>query len=247
MQGKQDNDVIEINFLELFETLLRRWWIVLLSGVILASFAFVISAFLIEPKYESTTGIYVMSKQENSNLTYSDAQISTLLTKDYEELITCRYVLETVIEQCALNDEYEGLKDRVSVQNAQDTRIIYITVKDTNPAKAQSIANRIREVASEHIKAVTEVEAVNVVDQANMPKSPSEPSVRKWTLCGALAGFLISVVFLAFKYLTNDTIKTSDDVEKYLGWSTLATIPIMSTRVEKKAVKKSVKSTEAEQ
>ena len=238
MQEQRSRDVIEIDLEEVFGLLIHKLWIVVLSGVLVAIAAFGISAFLLTPKYESTTGIYIMSKQDNAGLTYSDAQISTLLTRDFEELISCRYVLETVIKNCELDEKYEDLKEKVEVNNSPDTRIIYITVKDPDPAMAQFIANSTREVASEHIKDVTDVEAVNIVDQANLPDEPAEPSVLLWTAAGAFIGVFVSILFILIRYLSNDTIKTSEDVEKYLGWSTLAMIPIMETNVEKKAVAK---------
>ena len=238
MQEQRKDDEIEIDLEELFGLILHRLWLILLCGILAGVVAFGISAFLIAPKYESTTGIYVMSRQDGSTLSYSDTQLSTQLTKDYEELISSRYVLETVIEQCGLDEEYSGLLKRVSIKNATDTRIIYITVKDEDPAMAQYIANSIREVASEHIKTVTDVEAVNVVDQANLPRNPSEPSIPKWTIIGALIGVLLSAAFVIIRYLLDDTIKTSDDVEKYLGWGTLALIPVIEEEDSKKSVYK---------
>lgn len=238
---EQNSNVIEIDLEELLGLVLHRLWLILLCGVVVGLAAFAVSAFFITPKYESTTGIYVMSRQDNSSFSYSDAQFSTLLTKDYEELITCRYVLETVIEQCTLPDEFEDLKERVTVENTTDTRIIYITVKDANPAMAQYIANSIREVASEHITAVTDVEAVNVVDLANLPKEPSEPSVMMWTVLGAAIGVFISLLVLIIQYVADDTIKSSEDVDKYLGWGTLALIPVIEEEIsEKSTAKKNV-------
>ncbi len=238
MHEQRINYMMEINFEELFYLLLHNLWVIILSGVVVALATFGISAFLLTPKYESTTGLYIMSRQKESILTYNDAQVSTLLTKDYEELISCRYVLETVVERCGLNEKYQDLKKRVTVNNSPDTRIIYISVKDPDPASAQLLANTIREVASVLIKEVTDVEAVNVVDQADLPEEPAEPIILFWTVGGAFIGIFCSILIILIRYLSNDTIKTSEDAEKYLGWSTLAMIPVMETNVEKKSVTK---------
>lgn len=238
MQDMKNDNEIEINLEELVGLILHRLWLILLCGVLTGVVGFGVSAFLIAPKYESTTGIYVMSKQDNGKLSYSDAQLSAQLTKDYEELINSRYVLESVIQKCNLEYSYEQLLSRVSIRNATDTRIIYITVKDEDPALAQFVANSIREVASEHIKSVTDVEAVNVVDQANYPDKPSEPSIPKWTIVGALIGLLLCTAVVIIHYLADDTVKTSEDVEKYLGWGTLAIIPVIEDNVSGKSVSK---------
>ena len=227
MENHREYDAIEVDLLEIFSVLFGRFWIILGSGLLAAVVGFVISMFILTPTYESTTKIYILNKSESTTVTYSDVQMGTQLTKDYAELINSRYVLEEVIKILSLSEmEYRDLLDKVSVHTPTDTRIVSITVTDTNPQQAMDIANCIREVAGEHIQNVMDIDAVNVVEEANMPTTKAGPSVPKWTLVGgALGAFLVCVTIL-IHYLLDDTIKTSEDVEKYLGLSTLALIPI---------------------
>ena len=222
-----ENDAIEVDLLEIISVLFGRFWIILGSGLLAAVIGFVISMFILTPTYESTTKIYILNKSESTTVTYSDVQMGTQLTKDYAELINSRYVLEEVIKILSLSEmEYRELLDKVSVHTPTDTRIVSITVTDTNPQQAMDIANCIREVAGEHIQNVMDIDAVNVVEEANMPTTKAGPSIPKWTLVGgALGAFLVCVIIL-IHYLLDDTIKTSEDVEKYLGLSTLALIPM---------------------
>lgn len=234
MQTSNQEDVIEIDLQDLFGLLLHKAWIIILATIATAVIGFAVSFFLITPQYESTTSIYISTSKGNENsMTYSDAQLASQLTKDYEELILGRTVLEKVISQYQLDESYESLKKRVSVENTTNTRIISITVKDPIPGNAQIIANSIRDVAAVHIKDVTDVEAVNVADEANLPEKPCEPSVPKWTVVAALIGLLLSAAVIVVQYLLDDTIKSSEDIEKYLELSTLGLIPDFDT-VEKK-------------
>ena len=225
MQDK--NDEIEIDLTEVIGLVIHRLWILIICAVLTGIIGFVISYFLITPQFKSTTKIIVLNKQDSSTITYSDLQLASQLTKDYEELITCRYVLEQVIEQCELKDSYEELYSRVSVENTKDTRIIGITVEDPSPENAQYIADNIREVAANHIQSVTDVAAVNGVDYANIPTKKSSPSIKKWTAGGAAIGFLLALCAIIVEYILDDTIKSSEDIEKYLGYTTLALIPVM--------------------
>ncbi len=221
------NDEIEIDLRELFELLLHKIWIIIPTGMLTFVIGFVYAAFVLTPTYESTTGIYVMSRQSSDSLTLSDTQLSSQLTKDYEELIQSRTVLESVINQTGISDTYEGLKSRVSISNVGGTHIIYITVTDHDPETARMLADSIREASAVHIRDVTAVEAVNVVDEANLPTRPSGPPVAKWSILGAFVGIVLSSLIIVIRFLFDDTIKYSEDVEKYLGWSTLAIIPMM--------------------
>lgn len=230
MENQRENsNEIEIDLLEIIHILLGRFWIILGAGVIAGLICFGISAYVLAPVYESTTKIYILNKTENTAVTYTDVQMGTQLTKDYAELINSRYVIEKVIGQLSLGDmEYKDLMKKVSVNTPVDTRIVSITVEHTDPALAQKIANCIREVAGEHIQNVMDIEAVNVVEAANMPIEKSGPSILKWTLIGGLAGAFLACAFILILFLLDDTIKSSEDVEKYLGLSTLATIPVIA-------------------
>lgn len=230
MENQRENtNEIEFDLLEIIHILLSRFWIILGVGVMAALICFGISGYVLAPVYESTTKIYILNKADNTTVTYTDVQMGTQLTKDYAELINSRYVIEKVITQLSLEDvEYKELMKKISVNTPVDTRIVSITVEHTDPALAMRIADCIREVAGEHIQNVMDIEAVNVVETANMPAEKSGPSIVKWTLIGGLAGAFLACAVILIIFLLDDTIKSSEDVEKYLGLSTLALIPVIS-------------------
>lgn len=232
------NDEIEIDLLEIFGLFLSRWILILLVALTTAMIGFAISFFMIDPTYESTTKIYILNKNENQNVTYSDMQLGTQLTKDYSELINSRYVLEEVIQKLHLDLDYQGLKNKVSVSTPSDTRIVSITVTDTDPVEAMNIANAVRESASSHIGNVMDIDAVNVVESANMPTKKAGPSYTKWTMIGGVLGAFIICAIILIQYLLDDTIKTSEDIERYLGLSTLGLIPVIETGDNTKKKKK---------
>lgn len=240
-QNLQDNTDIEIDVLELFHVLLNKFWIILLAGII-AGLAFIGGTILfITPQYESTTKMYVLSKQDNNTLTQQDMQTSLSLTKDYAELIKSRTVTEGVIAQLNLDLTHEELLKKMAVDSATDTRILSITVTDADPYEACKIANAIRDVAANHIKNVMDIDAVNVVETANIPDQKASPSITKNGIIGGFLGVLLSVVIILIAYISNDTVKTQEDVEKYLGLSVLGTIPLTETDRKKKKKKQKQK------
>ncbi len=238
MENRRENDEIEIDLLELCSVLFGRLWLILSAGLFAALICFAVSKFIITPYYESTTKIYILNKTDNASVTYSDVQMGTQLTKDYAELINSRYVLEEVIQRLSLNEDYKSLLGKVSVSTPTDTRIVSITVEDKDPVQAMNTANCIREAASEHIQNVMDIEAVNVVETANMPTEKAGPSVIIWTLTGGMIGVFLLCAIILVRYLLDDTIKSSEDVEKYLELSTLALIPVAADEGGSKKKKK---------
>ena len=225
--ASDDGDVIEIDILELLGVVLSKIWIVIGSAVVLAAATYLICIFLITPKYESTTKIYVINRQNSESLTYSDLQSGTQLTKDYQELVTSRPVLEEVKAELGLDIENEKFKKSITVSVPTDTRIVSITAEDTDPYMARAIADSVRTSAAEHIANVMNTEAVNVVEEANLPTEISSPKIIRNTVIGTLLGAFFAVVVIVIIYILDDTIKNPDDVERYLGLSVLGSIPVL--------------------
>lgn len=235
----------EIDLMEIFGALMSKLWIMIICGILFGALAFLYSYGLKTPMYTSTTSVYILNKRTDSQLNANDTALAAQLAKDYQKLIKSRTVVENVIEKCELDTNVGTLSGRIVVAQEADTRIINISVKDANPNEAQRIANEVRNIAAEHIKNVTDVEAVNVVDYANLPAAPSEPNVKKITLLGIILGVFLSAAIIVVVYLLDDTIKTSDDVEKYLGLSTLALIPAKETVAKGKKGKKASKKAQS--
>lgn len=223
--NKYGSDVVEIDLMEVAGLLWHRIWLILLCALFAGAAGFVLSRFVVTEQYQSTTKVYVLNRQNDNTLTYSDVQLGTQLTKDFPELIKSRYVSERVITEWELPYRYEDFVKKISVVTQTDTRIISITVTDEDPQMAQHLANEVRKVAAERIKSVMEIQAVNVVDEANLPDHPASPSVGRWTIIGTLIGAFLCIAVILLHFMLDDTIKTADDIEKYLGLSTLGMIP----------------------
>ena len=239
-QNRQRDDEMEIDLREIFSLLISKIGIIILSGIILALVAIVGTKLFITPQYQSITKMYVLSKQDNNTVTNSDLQTSTLLTKDYAELIKSRTVTEAVIAKLGLDLTHEQLLGKLEVETTTDTRIVTIKVLDEDPYMARDIANAVRDTAAEHIQNVMNSEAVNVVDEANIPDQKYSPSTMKNGFIAGVLGCFLAVAIILLQHISNDTIKSSEDVEKYLGLSTLGTIPLNKDDV--KAKKKRIKN-----
>mgnify|MGYP002514616824 CR=1 FL=1 len=77
---------MEIDLGELIMALLYKWWIIVLAGLALAVGAFCFAKFAIEPTFESTTSVYVISRQNENTTTSSDMTLGTQLMKDIAAL-----------------------------------------------------------------------------------------------------------------------------------------------------------------
>ncbi len=234
MEQNYNNDELEIDLMEIIHVLWHWAWVIAVAAVGCALIAFMYSKFFITPTYESTTRIVVLNQNNSDNLTVNDLNLGTQLSNDYKELIRSRDVVESVIEAYRLDTTYEAFVGNIKVSSPTNTRIIDITLTHTNPLLAKDMVDKLREEASVKIKDIMAVDAVNLVDEGNVPLHPSAPSVKKWTLIGFVAGAFVAMAVIVVLFLLDDTIKSSEDIEKYLKLSTLGTIPIRETEEDRK-------------
>ncbi|MGM9912552.1 YveK family protein [Floccifex sp.] len=241
MENKQfKDDEFEIDLLELLGVVWKKVPIIVLMTILFGALVMLYDVAFVTPMYESVTKITVLEKQ-NDKLTSSDLQASTLLTKDYIELVKTRDVTESVINQLGLmsGDEvmtHEQLLNKMTVESVSDTRMIVIRIEDEDPYMACEIANAVREQATIHIQNVLATQAVNVAEVGNIPVEPISPNVKKDGVLGGLVGAVLTVMVVVIKFLMNDSINTSEDVERYLGINTIGLIPI-NEKIKKKQPK----------
>ncbi|MGN0256602.1 MAG: YveK family protein [Chordicoccus sp.] len=223
----QADEDAEIDLGAIFGELFRNLPIIILSAVVFGLAALLITITFVKPKYQSTTSIYVTSNETNQTTVDNNTlQAGTLLTKDYEEIIRSREVIQTAITDLKLSEGYDDLLKDLSVTTPDDTRVIYITITYTDPYTAANIANKVRDAAVSRIQEVIDIKSVKVVSPANVPDKKSSPSNTKNALIGALAGAFLAIIIILVRFLMNDTIKDAEDVEKYLHVSTLGTVPL---------------------
>lgn len=238
MQDKPQEEN-EIDLLELFYVVLHKWKMIVLSLLLTGACGCLISVFLITPQYESTSVLYVLSKS-TSITSLADIQMGSSLTNDYVEVVTSRPIIEQVIQNLGLTDEtYESLKDKVSIDNPANTRLLKITVRDPQADVAKAIADELANVSKSFISIKMDQAAPTVTQYGYADGEPVTPYTVKNTVLGALIGAVLAIGVVIVSYLLNDTIMTTDDIEKKLGMTVLASIPMDAEEYDGKKSKKS--------
>ena len=224
MDYTYDDDTIEIDLKEIFYALWHRILIILLAGILGGVIAGAYTRYMMTPVYTSSSMLLVLTK-ETTLSSLADLQIGSQLTNDYSVMTTSRPVLEEVIDNLGLQMDYEELEKMITISNPADTRILEISVEHPSPQMAMQIVNELSEVASEFIGDNMEVVPPKIIEEGIVPTEKTSPSTMRNTLLGILAGLFISGGIVVLMTVLNDSIKNEDDVEKYLGLSTLASVP----------------------
>ena len=225
---RMQDEELEIDLLEVFSVLWSRAWLILLCLVIGASAAFIYTKAFVTPQYKSKSMIYVFA-QTSDQTTYSDLQIGSQLVVDLKTIATTREVVEVPIKELHLDYSYEQLVKKITIGNPTNSRLISITVTDPDARKAAAISNSLANALRYRIAEVMNTDTPALVETAVIPTNPSSPSLKKNVAIGGLLAAVLICGVIIVSYLLDDTIKSEEDVEKYLGKNVLAVFPIDAT------------------
>lgn len=213
-----------ITIKDLFDIVLKRWYVVVALCLICMIAAMVITVAFITPMYTSTAKLYIKNKQ-STVISASEISVSSYLTKDYEEIVVDRSILEEVINSLSLNVSYGSLKSVIETYNPENTRFIEITVTYPDPKIAKDIVDCICKVTQNKIIDVMDIDRVIIFSEGSLSKSPTSPNLILNLIKGFIIAIALSIAFVFIAYFKDDKINTREDVEKYLEINVLGSVP----------------------
>lgn len=214
----------EIDLIWLFKALIKKVWLIVSVAIVCASGAAAYTHLRMAPTYVSTTTMLVMT-QETTLSSLANLQLGSQLRGDYTILITCRPVVEEVIENLDLDMSYNSLVSRISFDNPEDTRILHISVTLNDAKQAKAVVDELSRVSSKFIAEQMDVTAPKIIEEGVVPTRPVGPNLMKNTAIGFLVGALLVCIMIVVSELLNDTIQTEEDIAKYLDIPTFAIVP----------------------
>ena len=225
IQNPEIEDGDELDLGQLFGFYMSWLPLLIIAVIVGAVIAFSYTHFLVPDKYTATSKMYMVSASSDAVVNLSDLNLGTSLSNDYVELMKSRPVLEDVIEKLELPYSYEELLNMISLGVVNNTRIVSISAESTSPHEAMSIANQLARTAKIQLPKVMEAPSPTIVEDAVLPVRRSSPSLSRNVIIGALALLVIVLAVLTVRFLQDDTIKSSEEMEKKLGIMPLAVIP----------------------
>ncbi len=222
-----------ISLKELFQTVKKRLWLIVLITVILTTISGLVSYFLLTPVYQSSTQLLVnQEKTDQAAYNTGDIQANIQLINTYNVIIKSAAILDLVSEE--LNGAYSAfeLNNMITVGSIQNSQVLTLTVESTDPVMAAKIANTTAEVFQQQVVSIMNVDNVNILASAQVGENPS-PVKPQPVLNMAIAfvvGLMASVGLAFLLEFLDNTVKTEQDIEKLLGLPVLGTVVLIEDK-----------------
>lgn len=211
--------------LDFFMIAKKKWYVLVIIPLIFAGVTGAYCWQMMEDQYTSSVDLYVLSKagdESSTQLSQSDMSASQQLANDIAVLATSKKVKSSTAEALQMN----SLSDyKINVKSAATNRVITVSVTGKNPESVAVVANELSNQLSQVAKEVMELKAVNVVDQAEVPTTPSGPKRLQYTAIAFAIGLVVAICIIIIMDVFNMTLRTPDEAEEVLGLPVIGKLP----------------------
>jgi len=207
----------------------RRLWLIIAVTLVIVGGA-VGFGLAQTPTYEASTKLLV-GQQKGAGDPFNlagDVQGLQLLTKTLAAAVNARPIAQVVVRQLDLSINPNELMANVQVEQIPDTQFVQVTYKDTNPERAQLIANSIGDVFSVRISEISPKASgvtVTVWESATMPTNPVSPNFMLILPLALVLGVVLGVTLALLLEYWGSGWRSAEEIERAFGRPVIAVIP----------------------
>ena len=218
----------------------RRLWVIVLVMLVCAGLAggFSLSQ---TPTYETSILVLIGQKQQDDAPTSLQGDVIGLqqVTQTVATAATTSPITEGVAQELSLDSPF--LPGSLSAEAIEGTTFVEVSYQDTDPKRAQLIANTVGEVLATRISEVSPGAAAvtaTLWQEATVPDSPISPDPTRNVLLGLLLGLMIGVGLAFLLDYLDDDWSSPEVAEEVSGVPTFGVIPVFDTRRIVRKIKK---------
>jgi capsular polysaccharide biosynthesis protein len=146
-------------------TIKKNIIVIIIFTAFVGAISFFYSKYFIIPEYESSATMIIVMETD-SEVDYDDVAFSKNLVDTYVIILKNDAFLQKVIDELSLSSDTESLYDSITINGLRNTEVLSLTVRDTDPAKAKAIADKITELAPAEISRTVRAGSIEIVNPA---------------------------------------------------------------------------------
>ncbi|MBR3753668.1 MAG: polysaccharide biosynthesis tyrosine autokinase [Clostridia bacterium] len=230
---------IEINIIYLLESVLKKWWVLLLSAVVAGAMGLGCAFITSTPTYSTNLSFVIYNKNANDVNDSSDITSSIKVAQTFEYILEGRTMCEKIAKSCRSDITAEEISEAMSASVMTDTNIIIVDIKNESADITYEIACGLASNYGEIVNYAYPNATLQMYEEPFMPtETDSQTSLMVFTLIGAVLGLAIAVISIVISNATHDTVRASDDIQLKLDANLLGTVDSVKTGKGKNKIKR---------
>ena len=192
--------------------------VTLAFGIVMGVYSYLFMA----DEYTSTTSVYVLTDSEDSTTLYTELNTSTLITNDVAEIMQGNRVANETASDLGLEslDAFD-----ITVEISDSSRIINVSVTGEDPELVAQVASALVENATLIATDAMGLDSVTVIEQAEVPDTPSGPNRLLYIAVALFAGFFLDVAVVIVVDMLNTKVRSDEELEELTGVPIMGRVP----------------------
>ena len=225
MEKSERNKEIQIDLMPVLKAIWSKLWLIVLVGVLFAGMAFAATKVFIKPTYRCSFTAYVNNQHKSDSLSYQDINAGKQLVDTYVNVIRSNKILTAAAESIGLDIPVGTLKSTVTASVQGETEVIAVNVEHRDPQTAYILANAIANTAPAYMSDIVEGSSMKIIDYPVYSDKRFKPNYIKYLLLGFLLGAVLVIIKVIVSTLTDDKVKSVQDIEDRFSLPILGVIP----------------------
>lgn len=215
-----------IKILDILDALKKRWQLIVSITLAATILSTVISFFVINPKYEASTKVFIgknvgATEQYNSN----DISMYQKMLKSYADVIKTNDLVERAFNASGVELSPKAALGSLTVTPMTDTQIIVMSYRGEDKQECKDVIEAISAEFVKYSKTLYSNANVEIIQKVTLPESPVSPNKKLNIAIAFFLGIIIGSGLALLLSILDSTIKDKDKLEEILGIPVLGVIP----------------------
>ena len=221
---------MELTLRDVGKIIKKSWILIIVLTLVGTVLGYGISTYYLKRVYKATAMMIVsttMQSQETTSttMTLSDYNLNAKLVHSYSVLCKSDRVLSQVRDRLGIHTDLDALSNMITVSSKEDTDIISIAVTGTTPEMTQAIANTLVDVFKSEVTVIMQMDNVQVIDYAVLPRNPVSPNIMMNSIIGGMVGLVAALILALIRYIADDTVKSTDVITGIMDTPVIGNVP----------------------
>ena len=208
MSQKERVDLIEVDLLDMCKYILSKWVFILIGMVVFAGAGFGYAKVKSVTEYSSKMQVYVTVPKTSDKVVIRDS--ASEMAYDYAKLVKTDLVIDKVAKEAKVSRS--KVKEAISAEVVEGTRLIEVKVKSDNEKDVKRISKEVLPVFQKVVQKDLGRNKLVIADYPSKITMEQTKSVKKFTVVGAVGGFIIAAGILFIIYLVNLCKKAKESI-----------------------------------
>ncbi|MDO5517458.1 MAG: Wzz/FepE/Etk N-terminal domain-containing protein [Clostridium sp.] len=221
-----NEEIIRIE--DIIDVIAKRWKMIMLITVLATVISAVVSFFVISPKYQANTKLFIGKEQtQSSDQSYNsnDVQMYQKLLKTYAEVITTNDLVGRAVGDIDLDLKSSDILKSLTVTPRADTQILEISYTNNDPEAAKDIVDAVTSEFIDYSIELIPNGNVKIIEEVRVPEQPVSPNKKLNIAIAFLLGLMVSIGLSFLIEFMDNTFRTKEQIENILELPTIGVIP----------------------